>query len=314
MKIAVIGTSELTLSCAQILIDQECIVSALVSLPNNNLPDNSVNIKEFSLLNNIPYFETSDINLNISIDYLEELKVDFILSTWPHIIFNRVIGIPKYGVIGTHPTQLPKAKGRHPLHWMIVLGISNSSMSFFKMDETIDGGNILIQEPFILGDNINSANNNMIEAANNGLINLIMILKENPNYSGAKQETNIGNFWRRRDIYDITIDPRMSSSAIIRIVNSFCYPYPLARLYIDYNKYIGIVSASKLNSESLANDWKNYEYGYIFKVVENEIYMRVDDSIIKINVNSCNVDIDSLCGKRIHPPAFYNNDNILSNK
>ena len=80
MKIAVIGTSEYALNCAQILIDNECIVSALVSLPKSSLPNNSVNIKEFSLLNNIPYFETSDINLNESISYLEGLKVDFILS------------------------------------------------------------------------------------------------------------------------------------------------------------------------------------------------------------------------------------------
>ena len=305
MKIAVIGTSEFALNCAQILIDNGCTVSALVSLPKSNLPNNSVNIKEFSLLNNIPYFETSDINLNESISYLEGLKVDFILSTWPHIILKCVIDIPKYGVIGTHPTPLPRNRGRHPLHWMIALGISNSTMSFFKMEETIDSGNILIQEPFVVGDNINSSNNNMIEAAKNGLINLIMVLKENPSYSGTKQEINVGNIWRKRDIYDITIDSRMSSSIIIRIVNSFCHPYPLARLYFDKNSYLNIVSASVINSEDRDENWEDYEHGYILRATKDNIYMRVDNSVVSMIIDSSNVDIECLVRKKIHPPAYY---------
>ena len=89
------------------------------------------------------------------------LHFDFFVSSWPNLISNKVLKIPKFGVIGTHPTPIPMNRGRHPLHWMIALGISNSKISFFKMDETIDGGNILIQEPFIVGGNINSANNNM---------------------------------------------------------------------------------------------------------------------------------------------------------
>jgi len=305
MKIAVIGTSEFTLNCAQILIDNECIVSALVSLPKNNLPNNSANVKKFSLLNNISYFETSDINSNKSISYLEELKVDFILSTWPHIILNCVIDIPKYGIIGTHPTLLPRNRGRHPLNWMVSLGISNSKMSFFKMDETIDGGNILVQEPFIVGDNINSANHNMIEAGKNGLINLIMALKENPSYSGIKQEINAGNLWRKRDIYDITIDPRMSSGAIVRTVNSFRYPYPLARLYFDKNTYLNIINASVINPEDIDENWEDYEHGYIFRAIKDSIYIRVDNSVVNMIIDSSNVAIKSLAGKKIHPPAYY---------
>ena len=305
MKIVVIGADELVLNFAQILIDYKYKVSALISLPKKNLPNNSVNVKKFSLLNNIPYIETSDINSTKSISYLDGLKVDFILSTWPYIMLKNVISIPKYGVIGTHPTHLPRNKGRHPLHWLVVLGISHSSMSFFKMDETIDGGNILIQEPFIVGDNINSANKNMGEAAEKGLISLISIIKENPNYIGKKQKKNTGNFWRKRDIYDITIDPRMSSSSITRTVDSFCYPYPLVRLYFEKNSYLNITNVSVIKIDDLDKGWEDYEHGYIISATKDSINMRVDDSVVNMVIYSTNIDIERLAGKKIHPPAYY---------
>jgi len=113
MKIALIGSSQFVLDWAQTLIEEGCIVSSLLSLPHSLQRNNDVNIEEFSLLNNIPYFETNDIHSSHCISYLERLKLDFILSEWPFILLKNVINIPKYGVIGNHPTHLPRNRGRH---------------------------------------------------------------------------------------------------------------------------------------------------------------------------------------------------------
>ena len=175
------------------------------------------------------------------------------------------------------------------------------------MDETIDSGNILTQEKFVVGDSINSANNNMIEAGKKGLINLLDILKENPSDIGVKQNINAGNLWRKRDICDITIDPRMSSSAIIRLINSFCHPYPLARLYFEKNTYLKIANVRLINVEDIDEGWVDYEHGYIARVTNNSIYMRVDDSVLNLVIDSSNTDIEHLLGKKIHPPTYYIN-------
>ena len=71
--------------------------------------------------------------------------------------------MPNNFSIGTHPTALPFNRGRHPLHWVIDLGISETKLSFFKMDEGVDTGNIILQCPFQIdeGDEIEDVNSKM---------------------------------------------------------------------------------------------------------------------------------------------------------
>jgi methionyl-tRNA formyltransferase len=276
----------------------------LISIPEGKLPDNSVNIRKFSNLNNIKFYETSDINSNKSIAYLKELQIDFILSTWPNLISNKVLSIPKYGVIGTHPTSLPINKGRHPLHWMIVMGRKQSTLSFFKMDEGIDSGNILIQEPFIIGDDINITNNNMCRAGEKGIKKLFKIFEYDRNFDGYRQDLNSGNYYRKRDEHDITIDPRMSGDMIIRIVNSFCNPYPGARLYLRKRIYVNIISAKILNPKILESNWENYEHGHLIKYDSYTLWLRVEDCVIELVVEPKNKNFE-FNSNTIHPPAFY---------
>ena len=52
------------------------------------------------------------------------------------------------GVLGFHPSELPKNRGRHPLIWALALGLKKSASTFFFMDEGIDSGEILSQKIF----------------------------------------------------------------------------------------------------------------------------------------------------------------------
>jgi len=45
------------------------------------------------------------------------------------------------------PTQQICHLIKHPLHWIIALGITETKMSFYRMDAGIDTGNILIRDP-----------------------------------------------------------------------------------------------------------------------------------------------------------------------
>jgi methionyl-tRNA formyltransferase len=202
---------------------------------------------------------------------------------------------------------LPRNKGRHPLHWLIVLGKKKSMMSFFKMNEVIDGGDILIQEQFDVGKDINEANSQMIDAGKKGLEKLIKLLKEKPNYIGNTIQKESGNYLRKRDIHDITIDPRMTSNVIKKIVNSFCYPYPLARLYYQKNSFLKIIKINELSDDECSRNWKDYEHGYIFKVNHNSIDIRVDNMVLNMEIEVNNIDVKILLEKKIHPPAYYFN-------
>jgi len=305
MRFVVLGTTDFTLSCILGLIDRGCTIVGLISLPPNLLPNNSVSLVSFCLQRGIPYAEYGNINSLDAIQYLMEIKPDYILSTWPHLLSKDVLAIPKYFVIGSHPTPLPMSRGRHPLHWMLVLGIPNSALTFFIMQEGIDDGDIIFQKYFSVGDTINSANEMVSTVARRSIAALVSILRDNPSYSGYPQgEENI-NYWRKRDEHDVTIDPRMNSSIVQRIVNSFKPPYPGAILKISKKNIVRLVDVSPVERHMMLVNWINYEHGYIFYHDENTIVMRFDDAVLQLKFAPSGIRVECGAGKKIHPPSFY---------
>ncbi len=59
-----------------------------------------------------------------------------------------ILNIPKYGVIGSHPTMLPKGRGPAPIINTLLGGISLGGVSFFYVDGGMDSGDLLDQEAF----------------------------------------------------------------------------------------------------------------------------------------------------------------------
>ena len=62
------------------------------------------------------------------------------------------MAIPPRGVIGYHPAALPANRGRHPIIWALVLGLSEIASTFFRMDTGADTGPIIDQEPVPIDD------------------------------------------------------------------------------------------------------------------------------------------------------------------
>ena len=67
---------------------------------------------------------------------------------WSQLLKNDILTIPEFGVIGSHPTQLPKYRGRAPIPWTILKKLKHSALTFFFIEEGIDNGDILDQKIF----------------------------------------------------------------------------------------------------------------------------------------------------------------------
>ena len=131
MRFVVLGTSQFSITTSDAILGSGGDVVAIVSMPKDSLPNNSTDILSYAKSKDIKYIETDDINSSKSIKILSNYRSDFIFVSWPKIVKANVLDIPKYFCIGTHPTNLPYNRGRHPLHWIITLGISESKLSFF---------------------------------------------------------------------------------------------------------------------------------------------------------------------------------------
>lgn len=303
MKFIVLGTSGFTIQCAAAISDSGGEVVALLSMPAEMLPDNPADIRGFATGRGIEYHEVRDINSPASVALLDSYRADYIFSSWPRIIGEEVLRVPKYFTIGTHPTDLPHNRGRHPLHWLIVLGIESSKLSFFKMDAGIDSGNILLQEPFHVNDEdtINTLLQRVNEAAHAGTSKLVGLLKNRPDFDGEVQNTTQANYWRRRTPHDIVVDPRMSAAMIIRTVNSFAPPYPAAIIIVDKH-VIRISHADTLEPDG--SFFTNMEHGRVMEMSGNRIALKVEDGVVVLTTAG-QIPDELKNTKYIFPPLRY---------
>tara|TARA_B100000787_G_C16169331_1_gene285579 strand:- start:586 stop:1536 length:951 start_codon:yes stop_codon:yes gene_type:complete len=305
IKFVILSTTYFGISNANAILDCGHEVLAIISMPQKSLPNNSANIEKYAKQKNLPYYEFLDINSPNSIEILSQLKPDYIFSSWPKIINKEVLNIPNNFSIGTHPTALPFNRGRHPLHWIIDLGISESKLSFFKMSKVVDDGDIILQYPFKIDsdDEIEDVNSRVDLAAYDGTKILCQKLISEPSYSGDKQKHELANYWRMRTPHDVTLDLRMQADSILKIVRSFTLPYPCANLIFE-NYIIKIKEVAIVKTEKSYEDLKRIEPGKIISIENKKIIVKVSDEIISLS-SIDSLPKEMLLAQYIHPPSKY---------
>ena len=221
------------------------------------------------------------------------------------IIGKEVLDVPNNFCIGTHPTALPFNRGRHPLHWIIDLDIPETKLSFFKLDEGIDNGDMILQYPFQIADDdtIADVNSKMNSAAYEGTKILCQKFISEPNCSGEKQKHELTNYWRMRTPHDVTIDLRMPADLIMKIVRSFTLPFPCANLIFEKNT-IKIERAKLVETEMRSSVLQRIEPGRIINIEGNKIIVKTDDELIEL-VCADQIPKGLVAANYIHPPSKY---------
>jgi methionyl-tRNA formyltransferase len=305
MKFVVIGTSEFTIALAEAVLDSGLALHALVSMPEQVRPNNSADVAAFATNNKVPYYELDDINSDEGLALLRKLAPDYILCSWPKLLKSDVLSIPRKYCIGTHPTQLPFNRGRHPLHWIVALGIRQTSLSFFHMDEGTDSGKILGQVPveIELTDSIGKVVSKVNRAGYEGALLLCRRIAEDPFYDGTDQNHSLATYWRKRTPHDVTIDFRMCAASIVRTVLSFAPPYPCAILIFGRHS-VKIVDATIAQTDFAGDELRRMEPGRVISASGRNMRIKAADDIVDI-VLEADPPSELLAARYIHPPSKY---------
>lgn len=73
-------------------------------------------------------------------------NVDFaVVAAYAKIIPGDVLKLPRLGVIGVHPSLLPKYRGSSPIQTAILNGDEETGVTLYKLDEKVDHGEIVAQ-------------------------------------------------------------------------------------------------------------------------------------------------------------------------
>lgn len=92
-------------------------------------------------------FEIDDIAKEEKL--FRSLRPDLVVVCgWRQVMPGSILKIPKFGVIGFHPTLLPYGRGSAPIINTILKGDSASGVTMFYISSGIDDGDIIAQKRF----------------------------------------------------------------------------------------------------------------------------------------------------------------------
>ena len=198
----------------------------------------------------IPLTKTADINLpeNVALIQNERPDVIFVIG-WSQIIGEDILKIPKIGIIGHHPTLLPKHRGNAPIPWTLINGLTKSGITFFFLEKKIDDGDILIQKEFDVDfeDNATTVYQKMILSSIKSLEILLPQLGTGE-FNRIKQDHRRASIWKKRSPDDGIIDWNSMTIYIYNWIRGLTHPYPGAFTYLDNKKiFIWTARISSLN-------------------------------------------------------------------
>jgi methionyl-tRNA formyltransferase len=187
------------------LINNNFLPKALITNPDRPVgrkkiitpPETKSLILEKKLENQIKIFQPENLNDNF-INEIKNLRPEFgIICAYSKIIPNVLLNLFPKGILGVHPSLLPKYRGASPIQSAILNGEKESGITIYLLDDKMDHGPILIQEKI----NIENLyyNEALIKLANLGGDLLIKIL---PNFYQNKinpisQNENLATYTKK---------------------------------------------------------------------------------------------------------------------
>jgi methionyl-tRNA formyltransferase len=176
----------------------------------------------------IPVRHTADANDPETLSWIEALQPEVIYCWgWSQILGQKILNATKLGVIGYHPTLLPRHRGRHPLIWALALGLVETGSTFFMMDGGVDSGDIVSQRKVPIHEH-DDAGSLYRRVADIGCSQVEMLISELRGGKAVRVPQNSvdATYWRKRSALDGRIDWRMSAVAIYNLIRSLSRPYP----------------------------------------------------------------------------------------
>lgn len=106
-----------------------------------------------------PVFKTGNVNSGETVKKITQLKPEIIFSVYfNQIIGERVISIPKRGIVNIHPSYLPKYRGVGPTFWVLANNEKETGVSYHFITLSIDAGDVIKREiiPIYSHDSVHS--------------------------------------------------------------------------------------------------------------------------------------------------------------
>jgi len=110
-------------------------------------------VKMLAIEHNLPIYQPNTLKDETVQAILRKYKADImVVAAYGMLLPKVVLSIPRLGCLNIHPSLLPRWRGAAPIQRTIMAGDKVSGVTIMQMDEGLDTGPILLQQPYQLNE------------------------------------------------------------------------------------------------------------------------------------------------------------------
>ncbi|MFZ4426365.1 MAG: methionyl-tRNA formyltransferase [Saprospiraceae bacterium] len=151
LKIVFMGTPEFAVPSLKILLDHDYDIAAVVTTTDKpggrgRTAMTLSPVKRIAVEKGLTVLQPEKLRDPEFQDTLRALDANLFVVVAFRMLPKSVWQMPAYGTFNLHGSLLPQYRGAAPINWAIIRGETQTGVTSFFLDETIDTGRIIFQE------------------------------------------------------------------------------------------------------------------------------------------------------------------------
>jgi len=251
VSVVIVAGVEMGYRTTEAILEGGCLVSLIFAYEESmSGASGYVSFDDLAQRYGVAVHKTRDINGPASLAALRAADPEIVLVLgWSRLIAREFLDVPRHGVVGTHPTRLPKHRGRAPIPWTLIHGLAESALSAFYVDPGVDCGDIIAQRSFSVEfeDDAQSLYDKIARLQQETILELLPALLEGRAPRVPQDETQ-ATYWPKRTPADGVMRWRKSAFDQYNWVRGLTRPYPGAFTFCGGRK-LTVWAARYLDNE-----------------------------------------------------------------
>ncbi len=246
-RILFMGTAQFAVpSLAKLLSLKKNIINVYSSPPkkaNRGMEFTDSPIISFAKSNGLDFSHPSNLRDESEVKKIKEINPDIIIViAYGFIIPNEILKIPKIGCFNLHGSLLPRWRGAAPIQRAIIEGDSKTGITFMKMDEGLDTGDMVLSKEIniTINDSSKYIEQKLSDLGAESLPEFFNLIQNNVLFT--KQNNDLATYAKKIEKSETKLNWNETADTIIRRINAY-NPNPGA--WFEFNgKRIKILEAS----------------------------------------------------------------------
>lgn len=230
MKVGFVTCVELGFACLReiVLLGHELDVVVTLADDRGASKSGRVYLDAFCAEHGVTLIKADNANDAHVVEALRARNLDWLFVVgWSQIVKRPLLGVARHGALGIHPTLLPEGRGRAPIAWAILKGLTRTGVTLFQLDEGVDSGPIVAQHtlPLTASETAGTLYTRVAQS-HAALIREVWPQLRAGHVTATPQDHSRASYWPQRKPDDGRILDSMTVAEVERLVRAVTRPYP----------------------------------------------------------------------------------------